>query len=1715
MSLLKRIQTAGGMISLGMLANLAVLTSQCSVLLFVPDSNPTDGIDDSFLYIGWDIADRFTDRPGQYDADWDKTACSTVPQIHYSEGGSETYAVMLGGCKDLSQFASKDRYTSEVYGGLDSSLFEMFIHESNPASASVLLIQSVSGLETISFPTANGVDRFDPNATNPTNNCIDEEVTICGAKACNVSDTIACEDNTDCPDGEECEKTNNIELIIKRVETSGLFGPHGRKCSISGITCYNDGAGTCSTGETCDSIVIPDSPEARENRMALAQLVALLSADAQEDNSDEESAVVAVFTSLPKINVTKKVRCVEVGTAEFSSHVEALPGSQVEFQITITNTGNELLTVTVDDVMQAIGTQAGFVNITPVCDFFEAELTSPRRGLIDFSVTPFNANLPPICDATSDPECLKPNFFGTSCPAPPPWGLFLEGVRDGVPVELGGLLGCVTSNGVDGCEFTEGDTLVIRFRADVDVTEDFCDEQDNPDAENGISVYGALPSDPTTEVTRDEMKVADTDLEIIDGGDDNVATVNLLCRDIEFEKQVRVMPTGVFTNDLDILPFTGSFVLEYRYEFKNKGETDENITLTDDYLCEDIGATAGVSIMADLHGLCTSPEGQINDTVEVGVVSPYSVLVRFDNYASLIEFMTKDDARTDCTGANGSGDHKESYYRNCASVTSVATNVDDICNGSPPLEAESEAQIHIPQCDIEVTKQVRCVNQCLNPTEFGDWVGSNGLPEPLRAAAGSCVQYEIVIKNTGDLDICQLSLKDNLTGDITYNENSFSMQLNGVDVASPPDFNTTNTPVLWDAPSLFVPEDTITIRFTAQISEGAVTNPQNEIKVEAAVCNPTPVYDDCEDEDEVAIDIVPASLQCLEKTWQFMADTNCDGVPDGTFSAPSTSIDLRDQIFPVRLKMCVTAENTGQVPLMMTVTDTALIACLPNAPLNNELGTPKLVAPGAQETWCVEFIVDTAEQMRAMDVCDGTEDSIYQNTASVTGTLDSGDTDICVPEGGTVEGDTCSAEILVPEPCSMEITKQVKCLDDPAADYDTSATAAPGSTLTFRIQIENTGTITKIPQVCLKDALNRQGWWDGGSVTADIAGDDVTADFGAFSPDGGEDCFDFPSRPLKPYIGPGEVLTITFNVVIPPDFSVPGINPDCVNQAEVGGYTECGPGDESCAAGPVEAKINVIAPDIACDKQVCFDIDTNGQCGSNGFSYSDDQLIEPGEFPISIIYRYKVHNPGETDLENTEICDPDLIADVNTIGLILGDCELDPTTGCVNIGTLAAEAESDYKYCSVKIPSIDEWLLLIEGSIEEGCYYDRAIASADPVVDDTVCATDLPRITSDLCTAKVCMGTPCEQCCPPVTKAKFDIWNMNEFKFSGTERCICSWDETLLSDYTLNQIANHFRRYHLQTDKGKARIFSMASDVVCPPSITHGPPSMDAPLIGTAATKLTFNYSGDEDHAGFTLIGAGTEAGQVRYTPSDPPPSLFALPYNGNPDITARASTSQKGSFLAFLEVVLRKDTDDRVIEDTVLTLINDHYEDVNVQLFLVSGDTCDFVDTTITITGNGSGYWTASNGSPDSFGLSPFDVLEGCADTSPDNPGGMIWHGYVLAFAVDSLTNQEIYWNQLSGTGTVINYGTGGAWQYPAWAFQAVGEPSMNGQLLNQPYGQLDFDGIEYDFAPSMLVMDFLASDATFDFSGSGNSITTDTKLILWAVWKDLSEIEWQHDEN
>ncbi|MHC5115149.1 MAG: hypothetical protein ACYTGP_12065 [Planctomycetota bacterium] len=132
---------------------------------------------------------------------------------------------------------------------------------------------------------------------------------------------------------------------------------------------------------------------------------------------------------------------------------------------------------------------------------------------------------------------------------------------------------------------------------------------------------------------------------------------------------------------------------------------------------------------------------------------------------------------------------------------------------------------------------------------------------------------------------------------------------------------------------------------------------------------------------------------------------------------------------------------------------------------------------------------------------------------------------------------------------------------------------------------------------------------------------------------------------------------------------------------------------------------------------------------------------------------------------------------------------------------------------------------------------------------------------------------------PVTTKASFDVWNMNEVKFSGTHRCVTCWDQTLLGQY---DTPNHFLLQHLQTDHGKARFEGLASQLcdvdVDPNDGACGNHPDDvcseaAPLIAVHARRLTFDGGTDYDAAGGNVVGMGRDAtATIEYDVLGPPP---------------------------------------------------------------------------------------------------------------------------------------------------------------------------------------------------------------------------------------------------
>ena len=235
---------------------------------------------------------------------------------------------------------------------------------------------------------------------------------------------------------------------------------------------------------------------------------------------------------------------------------------------------------------------------------------------------------------------------------------------------------------------------------------------------------------------------------------------------------------------------------------------------------------------------------------------------------------------------------------------------------------------------------------------------------------------------------------------------------------------------------------------------------------------------------------------------------------------------------------------------------------------------------------------------------------------------------------------------------------------------------------------------------------------------------------------------------------------------------------------------------------------------------------------------------------------------------------------------------------------------------------------------------------------------------------------------PVTTKAVIDVWNENEVKFDGLDRCITCWNQTLFENYAGIGVPNNL--VNLQTNKGKARIDGRAGDGVCDVfDETEGPCGTlssdicgeDAALTGLVAHFLEFSAldvvvtqtdDGDQFAVfGKNLVGMGTQDATVQYTPLGPPPTATTPERAGRggraqlsrttratsaparvpvaaaagSPVQDRASGTEKGSLLFISKVELRWNADGELIQDTFVSLLNDGNEAVKVQMEFINGD--------------------------------------------------------------------------------------------------------------------------------------------------------------------------------
>ena len=1147
-----------------------------AIVLFVPDSNPTDSVDDSFLYFGWDISDSLSKdpeadglRPRQYDSDDNNSAmdlgqCDSVISCAVSDELPENYTVNVQACTDLSVFAPGNpplalRNPRSIVTDFDARALML---NSGLCTSPLFTSETPGSLDTIAFPTADGFTNLD-------NACIDLEV-------------------------DHCATGNDLEFVIKRVETSGAFGPH--------------------------AAATPDSQQARENRVSLAQLLVNLRAASSGDESDEESANAALQLALPEIEVRKRVRCDDDGQQEFTNSVDALIGSEVEFEIVVENTGNRDLDVTLTDVLAEVGAQAALANCAPVCDSFEARLTSPRRGINNLLITPAQATSAPVCPGLGDPNCLNAAFFSNSCNIPTGVS-FLEGVSTGAAAPVGTLLGATTQRSGGNCSVTLGDRLVITFRATVGATNEqqFCATRVSRDCENRVTATAKLVGGANV-VAQDTAATPDTTREKQAGNtDDNVVGINLRCRDIDFAKAVGFpdVPgsyvSGSTSLDVPSIPPGGSVQIEYIYAVSNEGEVPESVFIRDPGLCDDIFTTEG-----SFPGGIVLVDCQLCDFGEVGpaVIVPggadfgASCIIEFTSQAALRDFLTMDDFDGSCT-AGDSGERTDDCYVNCAEATADATNLGTVCRPPAPLLVRAEfATICNSQCLIDVRKQVRCLPNCSAEglgVEEG-WVEGG---TPLDVIGGACVQYRILVKNTSkeDIPLCAVKYDDLMLHSDLFASGPTNVQMIGKSCTNlnfANSFNWNGNDVICKFGAPLAPGETVTVRFEgkliSQVSNES-ENPRNQITAMGA------------------------------------ATGDCPTLGDPTFSC--------------------------------------------------------------------------------------------QDKADVS---------------------------IDPHGCDFTVEKDVTCDDprltdgsiNPGAVYeaDDLADALPGGEIGFRIQVCNNGDVA-IHSIDLDDALGCASWYVANSVVADIDGTSVTSCLC-----GGGQCANATSmNGLKSLaacdpngIEPGECLTITFKVKAPVGVIAPGTPIDCTNEVTVRAFTDICTGDEnSCPERSSLARVNVDVPEVECGKAVCADLNNDGECEAE---YAFDTLVElMGDvvvYPLSVIWRLDVHNTGETPLASSQVCDPDLWADLDSgiAGVTVGPCAIAPT-GCALTGPLAVGGSS-FATCQVRFETEQAWadFAALDEDRSQFCYSNRSSASGEASTDGYCSRGAETGVEDSGCEAQICIEPP-------------------------------------------------------------------------------------------------------------------------------------------------------------------------------------------------------------------------------------------------------------------------------------------------------------------------------------------------------------------------------------
>ena len=213
------------------------------------------------------------------------------------------------------------------------------------------------------------------------------------------------------------------------------------------------------------------------------------------------------------------------------------------------------------------------------------------------------------------------------------------------------------------------------------------------------------------------------------------------------------------------------------------------------------------------------------------------------------------------------------------------------------------------------------------------------------------------------------------------------------------------------------------------------------------------------------------------------------------------------------------------------------------------------------------------------------------------------------------------------------------------------------------------------------------------------------------------------------------------------------------------------------------------------------------------------------------------------------------------------------------------------------------------------------------------------------------------------------------------------------------------------------------------------------------------------------------------------------------------ANTSQKGSLLIFPLITIDR-TD---LSNTFIEVSNDETSPVHIECSYIN-EAKGRVDFDFTLTAKATASWDAFFG--DGLGAPPFPTN---GTFTPSNP----FRGELICFAVDAGGANQIAFNHLTGTATVVNIDDADAAQvkqafrYNAWSFVARNKSDLAeaDNVIQGTPGVLQLTGSgagNYDACPLYNIANFNPNGAT---DAAGVITTRDNDLSVVSCNQDLRQ--------